>query len=146
MDPDYSDPKTVAFALEEWGSVFRKLPRIDAIFVPGDPGHTEPKYLMALLESRLPVCAAITRRRRYGSPQSFDKAWFDEFIGILDTEPVWLTGIVFGPQVRGSIADLRARVPKKYRFASTPISPTACAPNSRYPPGILPSPLPKAAK
>ena len=53
MDPDYSDPKTVDFALEEWGNVFKRLPRIDAIFVPGgDPGHTEPKYLMALLEKQ----------------------------------------------------------------------------------------------
>ena len=30
--------------LKEWGEVFRKLPRIDAVFVPGgDPGHTQPK-------------------------------------------------------------------------------------------------------
>ncbi len=53
MDRDYSDPKTVEFALQEWGEVFRQLPRIDAVFVPGgDPGHTEPKYLMALLEKQ----------------------------------------------------------------------------------------------
>src|SRR6478672_8615144 len=51
MDRDYADPKTVASALEEWGEVFRKLPRVDAVFVPGgDPGHTEPKVLMAFLE------------------------------------------------------------------------------------------------
>jgi len=116
MDPDYSDPKTVAAAIEEWGNVFRKLPRIDAIFVPGgDPGHTEPKYLMALLEKQ----AASLRRYHpraqvWISPQSFDMAWYDEFIGILATQPKWLTGVVFGPQVRGSIADLRERVPKPY--------------------------------
>ncbi len=41
MDADYADPKTVDFALREWGEVFRRLPRIDAVFVPGgDPGHT----------------------------------------------------------------------------------------------------------
>jgi hypothetical protein len=51
MDEDYSNPKTVEFALEEWGGVFEKLPRIDAIFVPGgDPGHTQPKVLFAFLE------------------------------------------------------------------------------------------------
>ncbi|MGD1072360.1 MAG: hypothetical protein ABSB15_19725 [Bryobacteraceae bacterium] len=116
MDPDYSDPKTVAFALEEWGNVFRRLPRIDAIFVPGgDPGHTEPKYLMALLEKQ----AVNLRRYHPGaqvwiSPQSFDSAWFDEFIGILEKQPEWLTGVVYGPQVRGSIADFRQRVPKRY--------------------------------
>ena len=35
MDRDYSDPKTVDFALHEWGEVFRQLPRVDAVFVPG---------------------------------------------------------------------------------------------------------------
>src|SRR6202034_2587719 len=35
MDSDYSDAKTVAAALEEWGEVFRQLPRVDAVFVPG---------------------------------------------------------------------------------------------------------------
>ena len=53
MDPDYSNAATVAAALKEWGEVFRRLPRIDAVFVPGgDPGHTEPRYLMALLEKQ----------------------------------------------------------------------------------------------
>src|SRR5262245_15128339 len=53
LDRDYSDPKTVEFALNEWGEVFKKLPRIDAILVPGgDPGHTQPKFLMALLEKQ----------------------------------------------------------------------------------------------
>lgn len=53
LDKDYSDPKTVEFALNEWGEVFRKLPRIDAVMVPGgDPGHTQSKHLMALLEKQ----------------------------------------------------------------------------------------------
>ncbi|MEO7648922.1 MAG: glycoside hydrolase family 20 zincin-like fold domain-containing protein [Bryobacteraceae bacterium] len=56
MDPDYANPKTVESALTEWGDVFRKLPRVDAVFVPGgDPGHTQPKYLMALLEKQTKV-------------------------------------------------------------------------------------------
>ena len=53
MDADYSDPKTVEHALAEWAEVFKKLPRIDAVFVPGgDPGHTRPGTLMALLEKQ----------------------------------------------------------------------------------------------
>src|SRR5215468_4589274 len=48
MDPDYSNPNTVDDALREWAAVFEKLPRIDAVFVPGgDPGHTRPEILMA---------------------------------------------------------------------------------------------------
>src|SRR5207244_10925363 len=56
MDEDYSDAATLAFALEEWGEVFRQLPRIDAIFIPGgDPGHTHPRILMSLLAKQAPV-------------------------------------------------------------------------------------------
>ena len=52
MDEDYSKSQTVDFALREWGDVFKKLPRVDAVFVPGgDPGHTPPQHLMALLEA-----------------------------------------------------------------------------------------------
>ena len=36
MDRDYSDPKTVEFALHEWGEVFRKLPRVDVVFLPDE--------------------------------------------------------------------------------------------------------------
>jgi sugar phosphate isomerase/epimerase len=53
MDKDYSDPQTVAKALDEWEAVFKMVPRIDVVFVPGgDPGHTEPKYLLALLQKQ----------------------------------------------------------------------------------------------
>ena len=34
MDEDYTKPATVAFALQEWEEVFKKLPRIDALFCP----------------------------------------------------------------------------------------------------------------
>jgi hypothetical protein len=116
MDADYSNPATVNFALKEWGEVFRKLPRVDAVFVPGgDPGHTRPKYLLALLEKQ----AANLHRyhpkaQMWVSPQSFDKAWLDEFYALLDAQPSWLAGVVYGPQVRGSIDELRARAPKRY--------------------------------
>jgi len=122
LDKDYSDPATVEFALKEWGDVFRQLPRIDHVFVPGgDPGHTEPKYLMALLEKQ----AANLRRYHpragmWVSPQSFSQAWLDEFFAILKDEPTWLTGIAAGPQIRISLAELRARVPKRYPIRDYP--------------------------
>jgi len=122
MDADYSNPDTVSFALQEWGNVFRKLPRIDAVFVPGgDPGHTEPKYLMALLEKEAKILhLSHPRAQMWVSPQSFDQAWLDEFYGMLDQQPDWLTGVVFGPQARGSIEQLRASVPKKYQVRFYP--------------------------
>ena len=45
MDENYGDPRTVEFALKEWGEVFKALPRVDAINLPaGDPGHTGVRY------------------------------------------------------------------------------------------------------
>ncbi len=117
MDKDYSSPATVNAALKEWGDVFRQLPRIDVVFVPGgDPGHTEPKYLMALLEKETKVLhESHPRAQMWMSPQSFDQAWMDEFYGIMkDEQPKWLSGIVFGPQNRPSLHDMRAALPKQY--------------------------------
>ncbi len=122
MDADYADPKTVEYALKEWGEVFQKLPRIDAVFVPGgDPGHTRPKVLMALLEKQ----AANLRRfhphaKMWVSPQSFSQEWLDEFLALVRTEPAWLAGIVYGPQVRVSLPELRKAVPAKYPIRDYP--------------------------
>ncbi len=122
MDRDYADASTVTFALKEWGEVFAKLPRIDAVFVPGgDPGHTRPKVLLALLEKQ----AANLRRfhpkaQIWVSPQSFSQEWLDEFLALLRKEPPWLAGIVYGPQVRVSLPQLRKAVPAKFPIRDYP--------------------------
>jgi hypothetical protein len=123
MDKDYSDPATVEFALHEWEEVYKKLPRIDAIFVPGgDPGHTEPKYLMALLEKQTALLHKYhPKAQMWVSPQSFNREWMDQFLAILKNEqPAWLTGVVFGPQVRLSLPELRASVPQRYPIRHYP--------------------------
>ncbi len=122
MDKDYSDPATVEFALKEWGEVFRRLPRINAVFVPGgDPGHTRPKYLMALLEKETEVLHKYhPNAQMWVSPQSFNSEWLNEFFDILKQEPKWLSGIVFGPQIRISLPELRAKVPKRYPIRRYP--------------------------
>ncbi|MCP5119097.1 MAG: hypothetical protein GY953_50495, partial [bacterium] len=122
LDKDYSDPATVEFALKEWGEVFRRLPRIDAVFVPGgDPGHTHPGHLMPLLEKQ----AASLRRQHpqaemWIAPQGFNREWLEIFYGQLRAEPEWLNGIVFGPWVRVSLPQLRADVPKRYPIRHYP--------------------------
>jgi hypothetical protein len=122
MDRDYSDPRTVESALKEWGEVFSKLPRVDAVFVPGgDPGHTRPRHLMALLEKQ----AANLRRyhpkaQMWVSPQSFTKEWLGEFLDLLKAEPDWLAGIVYGPQTRIPLAELRRVVPGRYPIRHYP--------------------------
>ncbi|HLK60972.1 MAG TPA: hypothetical protein VKU00_30690 [Chthonomonadaceae bacterium] len=123
MDPDYADPGTVAFALEEWGEVFRQLPRVDAVFVPGgDPGHTEPRVLMNFLAQVAPVlCAHHPNAQMWVAPQGFTQAWLDTFLSILQEErPDWLNGIVFGPQVRIPLPRLRALVPEQYPIRHYP--------------------------
>lgn len=123
MDKDYSDPKTVEFALNEWNEVFKRLPRIDAVLVPGgDPGHTQPKFLMPLLEKQTrSLHRTHPKAQMWVSPQSFNDEWFREFLEILKTEqPSWLAGVVFGPQVRISLPELRAAIPQKYPIRHYP--------------------------
>ena len=122
MDKDYSDPATVDFALKEWEEVYRRLPRIDYIFVPGgDPGHTEPKYLFALLEKQTTLLHKYhPKAQMWMSPQSFGKEWMEEFYGLMQASPRWLSGIVYGPQTRDDLATLARRIPKRYPIRQYP--------------------------
>ena len=116
MDRSYSDPKTVEYALREWGEVFRALPRIDAVFVPGgDPGHTQPKYMIALLEKQTANLKSYhPRAQMWMSLQSFNEAWMNEFFELINREPSWLSGIVYGPQTRIGVSELRDKLPLRY--------------------------------
>ncbi|MPZ19974.1 MAG: hypothetical protein GEV06_18970 [Luteitalea sp.] len=122
LDPDYTKPAQVEQALKEWAEVFRRLPRIDAVMVPGgDPGHTEPDVMFALLEKQ------TASLRKYHpdatmwlSPQGFSKAWMEEFYGLIAQRPPWLTGVVFGPQNRDDLPLFRKRVPTQYRIRRYP--------------------------
>jgi hypothetical protein len=122
MDKDYADPKTVAAALEEWGAVFKALPRVDAVFVPGgDPGHTAPKVLLPFLEKQAANLRSYhPKAQMWVSPQSFSRPWMDDFLALMKKEPAWLAGVVHGPQVRLSIPQLRAAVPARYPIRDYP--------------------------
>jgi hypothetical protein len=122
MDRDYSDPATVEFALKEWAEVFRRLPRIDAVFVPGgDPGHTRPKYLMALLEKQTASLRRFhPKAQMWMSPQSFSSEWIQEWFDIVATKPAWLSGVVYGPQVRIPLPELYAKLKGAYPIRRYP--------------------------
>jgi hypothetical protein len=118
MDKDYSDAPTVSKALDEWEAIFKMLPRVDAVFVPGgDPGHTEPKYLLNLLQKQK---AGLRKHhpnaQMWVSPQSFTADWMEEFFSIVATPEVksWLDGVVIGPQSRMTLAEVRRRLPAQY--------------------------------
>ncbi|MEX2264156.1 MAG: hypothetical protein WD696_19540 [Bryobacteraceae bacterium] len=114
LDEDYSNPKTVEFALNEWGEVFRKLSRVDAILVPaGDPGHTPAKILMPMLEKQTAnLRKHHPKAQMWLAPQGFDAASIEHFLEIANSKPAWLSGIVYGPQTRISLEELRERLHK----------------------------------
>ena len=122
MEEDYSKAETVEAELENWGNVFAQLPRIDVIFVPGgDPGHTQPKYLMPLLEKQTEVLHRThPKAQMWMSPQSFTGEWTEEYLEIMKQEPAWLGGVVFGPQNRLGLPELRAAIPQRYPIRHYP--------------------------
>ncbi len=122
LDKDYSDPATVEFSLREWEQVFQRLPRIDGLFVPGgDPGKTPPQLLMPLLEKQIASLRKYhPQARLWVAPQAFSGPWLDDFLEILREEPEWLEGLVYGPQIRVSLPELRKLVPTRYRIRAYP--------------------------
>ncbi|MBM3736864.1 MAG: hypothetical protein FJW39_13860 [Acidobacteria bacterium] len=116
LEKDYATPALRDAAVAKCEEVFRSMPRLDAVFVPGgDPGDTHPRDLMPYIE-RLGV--ALRRHHPkaglWVSPQGFDDSWLDEFFRVLRSEPGWLAGVVHGPGVRLPLAKLRERVPARY--------------------------------
>lgn len=121
---------TAAAAVREWGKLFRALPPVDAVFVPGgDPGHTDPKYLFGLLEQiALELHKTHPRAQLWVSPQSFSAPWLDEFYALLATHPAWHTGVVYGPEMRETPEQFRQHVPAVYPIRFCPdITHTAAA-------------------
>ena len=76
---------------------------------------------MALLEKQTELLHKYhPQSQMWMSPQSFNASWMEEFYGIMKTEPAWLSGVVFGPQNRGSLKQLRAAIPAKYPIRHYP--------------------------
>lgn len=115
MDDDYSNPKTVEFALAEWAEVFRKLPRVDAVLVPaGDPGHTPAPILLPFLEKQTANLKKFhPKAQLWLAQQGFDAKSLDFFFDAMARRPAWLSGIVYGPQIRVPLAELRRRLPRE---------------------------------
>jgi hypothetical protein len=113
---DYGDPAAVATELKAFEALVRRLPRIDALYVPGgDPGHTHPDRLFPLVEQE----ARILKRIHPGaevwlSAQGFDEVESEAFYAQLARGPDWLTGVFFGPQTRDPMAVQRRRIPARY--------------------------------
>jgi len=108
--------------------VLKKLPRVDAVFVPGgDPGEIHPDKLLPLCEQMKKVLNRYHPKAQvWVSPQGFDheeetRGWLQAFYDILQNErPDWLDGVVYGPQVETTLARLRAALPERYPIRRYP--------------------------
>jgi hypothetical protein len=92
------------------------------VFVPGgDPGHTEPKWMFALLEKETAeLHKSHPKAEMWMSPQGFNQAWMNQFFELMAAEPKWLTGIVYAPQVPLPLPELRAKISKRYPIRHYP--------------------------
>ena len=118
---NYADPAAVGRTLADWENIFRRLLRLDALYVPGgDPGDTPPELLLPLVEKQ----AALLRRYhpRAGvwiSVQSFNRAQREYFFRFLATQqPDWLAGVISAPWTDLGVGELRSRVPARYALRS----------------------------
>jgi hypothetical protein len=96
----------------EWGSAWRNLSRLDAVFVPGgDPGDTSPALLFVALERKLPDLHKYHPKCEFWiSNQGFNATDGDIFLQ-LAAKSKWLTGVVYGPHTRFTIKQVREKLP-----------------------------------
>jgi hypothetical protein len=122
LDENYGDPATVEAALREWGDVIRRLPRVDAVFVPGgDPGHTPPKLLFPMVARQAEQLQRLHPGAKvWISPQGFRGEWMRDFHALLHEGQPWLEGIVYAPQQSERIEEFRARIPTRYKLRLYP--------------------------
>ncbi|WP_446741724.1 hypothetical protein [Silvibacterium acidisoli] len=123
MAKDYSDPAQVDAELQKADALFRALPHIDALYVPGgDPGHTEPRYLLPLVEKEAEILHKYHPHAKvWISAQGFNAAWYSEFYSILrEQHPKFITGFFVGPQSRDSFPLQRRMIPAQYQLQAYP--------------------------
>jgi hypothetical protein len=113
MAQNYAAPTTVASELHDWGEVFRQLPQLDEVFVPGgDPGHTDPAVLFPFLAKVAVVLhQSHPQAGIWVSAQGFNADQMQRFYALVAAHPAWLAGIVVGPQSRDDLIAQRAHIP-----------------------------------
>ncbi|MDX2442517.1 MAG: hypothetical protein QNK30_01835 [Bacteroidales bacterium] len=111
MGKDYTDPDILETEIEERHMVFKAVPRLDAVFVPGgDPGDLEPDILFDWLQKLAEILHQYHPDAKiWVSPQVFrpTQKWFDAFYGHVNKEYPWFGGVVFGPWVKTPIKEIR---------------------------------------
>jgi len=111
MGSSYSHPDSLKLEIDERHEVFKAVPRLDALFVPGgDPGDLEPDELFDWLETVSEILHQYHPNAKiWVSPQVFrpTQEWFDAFYFHVNKEYSWFGGLVFGPWIKTPIQEIR---------------------------------------
>jgi hypothetical protein len=111
MGNDYTHPAAIREELKEREEIFRKLKRIDVVFVPGgDPGDLHPDILFTWLGKVAEVLNKYHPKAKiWVSPQAFRPTteWLDTFYRNVNMRYPWFGGVVFGPWVKTPLPEIR---------------------------------------
>ncbi len=111
MGDDYVHADSIKKELDERREVFKAVPRLDNLFVPGgDPGDLEPDVLFDWLAKEAEVLREYHPNAKiWVSPQVFrpNKEWFDAFYKRVNQKYSWFGGVVFGPWIKMTIQEIR---------------------------------------
>ena len=124
MGSNYTSTDSMQVQLAECERVFKVLPKLDALFVPGgDPGDLEPSLLFKWLEH---VAVLLNKYHPHAkiwvSPQVFRPTtrWFDAFYKEVNKEYPWFGGVVYGPWIKQPIQLVRQQVKKNIPIRQYP--------------------------
>ena len=116
MGSNYTSSDSIQKELNEAANVFKVLPKLNDLFVPGgDPGDLEPDVLFAWLKKLSVVLHQYHPNAKiWVSPQVFrpSQKWYDAFYKEVNREYPWFGGVVFGPWVKEPIQKVRQLVNK----------------------------------
>jgi hypothetical protein len=108
---DYTHPDSVRKELQEREDIFKKLKRIDIVFVPGgDPGDLYPDILFEWLKKVAIVLNKYHPKAKiWVSPQAFRPTaeWLEAFYNNVNLRFPWFGGVVFGPWVKTPLPEIR---------------------------------------
>lgn len=116
MGANYTSPDSIKAHLAECEAIFKALPKLDALFVPGgDPGELEPDVLFNWLAQEAKVLRKYHPDAKiWVSPQVFrpTRKWFNAFYQQVNNEYEWFGGVVYGPWIKEPLQLVRQHVKK----------------------------------
>ena len=111
MGSNYSHPDSLKKELAERHEVFRAVPKLNALFVPGgDPGELEPDELFSWLAKEAEVLHLYHPGAKiWVSPQVFKPSadWYRKFYEHVNRRYDWFGGLVYGPWIRTPLPEVK---------------------------------------